>query len=206
MAFGGCALRILRLFPILPILPALALGACAIDPYVYGSKIASVGDWKIERQEDRVTGRPVSSAYVLTRLGSSNSTVVPQTISLQLMCFLGKPVVRFAFQAKVGTNINSYLGYRFDDKPGHEIGARFIEDSPTVVIEDAAEVAQFVNELATSKSLYIRLRSLTAQRNSAEFNVEGAPAAIESALAGCPVTAPGETPRQAAPLPTRRSV
>jgi hypothetical protein len=92
--------------------------ACAIDPFVYGSKIASVGDWKIERQEDRVTGRPVSSAYVLTRLGSSNSTVVPQTISLQLMCFVGKPVVRFAFQAKVGTNVNSYLGYRFDDNPG----------------------------------------------------------------------------------------
>jgi hypothetical protein len=197
---------VLRILRLVLVLPTLALCACALDPYVYGSKIASVGDWKIERQEDRVTGRPVSSAYVLTRLGSTNSTVVPQTISLQLLCFVGKPVVRFAFQAKVGSNINSYLGYRFDDKPGHEIGARFVKDSPTVVIEDPAEVAQFVNELATSKSLYIRLRSLTGQRNSAEFNVEGAPAAIESALAGCPVTAPGETPRQAAPAPTRRSV
>ena len=65
-------------------------------------------------------------------------------------------------------------------------------------------MAQFVSELATSKSLYIRLRSMTAERNSAEFNVEGAPAAIESALAGCPVTAPGETPRQA-PAAARRS-
>jgi hypothetical protein len=196
-------LRILRL---VPILPALALCACAVDPYIYGSKIASVGDWKIERQEDRVTGRPVSSAYVLTRWGSSGATVVPQTNSLQLMCFVGKPVVRFAFQAKVGTNANSYLGYRFDNKPGHEIGARFAQGSSVVVIEDPAEVATFVNELANSKSLYVRLRSMTSQRNSAEFNVEGAPAAIESALAGCPVTAPGETPRQAAPMPTRRSV
>jgi hypothetical protein len=196
-------LRILRL---VPIVPTLALCACALDPYVYGSKVASVGNWKIERQEDRVTGRPVSSAYVLTRWGSTGSTVVPQTISLQLMCFVGKPVVRFAFQAKVGTNVNSYLGYRFDDKPGHEIGARFAQASSVVVIEEPAEVATFVNELATSKSLYVRRRSMTAERNSAEFNVEGAPAAIESALAGCPVAAPGETPRQAAPAPTRRSV
>lgn len=75
-----------------------------------------------------------------------------------------------------------------------------------VLIEEPAEVATFVNELATSKSLYVRLRSMAAQRNSAEFNVEGAPAAIESALAGCPVAAPGEAPRQATPTPTRRSV
>jgi hypothetical protein len=170
------------------------------------SKVASVGDWKIERQEDRVTGRPVSSAYVLTRWGSSGGSVVPQTISLQLMCFIDKPVVRFALQQKPGTNINSYLGYRFDDKPGHETTARFAQNSSVVVIEDPAEVAQFVNELATSKSLYVRLRSMTAPRNSAEFNVEGAPAAIESALGGCPVAPLGATPRQAAPIPPRRSV
>jgi hypothetical protein len=196
-------LRILRL---VPVLAALSLGGCAVDPYVWGSKVAAVGDWKIERQEDRVTGRPVSSAYVLTRWGSSTHAVVPQVVSLQLMCFVDKPVVRFTFQAKVGTNLNSFLGYRFDDKPGHEIGARFVQSSSVVVIEDQAEVAQFVTELATSKSLYVRLRSLAADRNSAEFNVEGAPAAIESALASCPVAPPGATPQQAAPVPRRRSV
>jgi hypothetical protein len=202
LGHGGCALRIQCL---VPGLLALTLCGCAIDPYVWGSKVATVGDWKVERQEDRVTGRPVSSAYVLTRWGSNTRAVVPQVVSLQLMCFIDKPVVRFTFQAKVGTNLNSFLGYRFDDKPGHEIGARFVQGSSVVVIEDQAEVAQFVNELATSKSLYVRLRSLAADRNSAEFNVEGAPAAIESALSGCPVVSPGQTPREAAPLPRRRS-
>jgi hypothetical protein len=195
----------LRIQCLVPGLLALALCGCARDPYVWGSKVATVGNWKIERQEDRVTGRPVSSAYVLTRWGSSSSAVVPQVASLQLMCFIDKPVVRFSFQTKIGTNLNSFLGYRFDDNPGHEIGARFVKDSSTVVIEDQAEVAQFLNELATGKSLYVRLRSLSANRNSAEFNVEGAPAAIESALGGCPVMPPGQTPREAAPLPRRRS-
>ena len=88
------------------------------------------------------------------------------------------------------------LGYRFDEKPGHEIEARFLHDFKTVVIEDKAEVAWFVGELATSSVLYVHIRSLNAGRSTAEFQLAGAPAAIEAAFAGCPTT-PGR-PRAAA--------
>ena len=108
--------------------------------------------------------------------------------------------VKFNLRARSAPN--SYLGYRFDEKPGHEIGARFVKGASAVVIEDKAEVAQFVSELATSKVLYVRIRSLNAGRTAAEFKVEGAQAAIDAALAGCPVTAPA--PQRVATPPTRR--
>ena len=105
---------------------------------------------------------------------------------LQLMCFKDQPAVRLSFEFKIGSTRNAQLGYRFDEKPGHEIDARFLNDFKTVVIEDKAEVARFVSELATSSQLYVRIRSLNPGRSSAEFQVAGAPAAIEAGFAGCP--------------------
>jgi hypothetical protein len=66
---------------------------------------------------------------------------------------------------------------------------RFVDDYKTIVIEDKAEVAQFVNELATSNLLYVRVRSLNRGRSSAEFRLDGSPAAIAAGFSGCPFTA-----------------
>jgi hypothetical protein len=176
------------------------LCACARDPYVLSKDLGVwAGEWQIERQTDRVTGKPINSAFLVTRTSSSVNALVPQTAGLQLACFMGQPVIKFSFENKIGTNLNSFLGYRFDDKPGHEIGARFVANSTAVVIEDRAEVAQFVGELATSSALYVRTRSLNASRTSAEFKVDGAAAAIDAAFAGCPVSQPTPAPQR----PTR---
>jgi hypothetical protein len=196
--------RVLRLVAI--VVPALMLCACLRDPYV--SPTASTvpsGHWRIEQQADRVTGAPINSAYV-TAMASNSGAAFTQPASLTLACFMDKPVVKIGFEFKVGTNLNSFLGYRFDEKPGHEIGGRFLQNSSSVVIEDPAEVAQFVGELATSSVLYVRIRSLNAGRSTAEFKVDGAPAAIASALAGCPVRPVAPPPQQASPPPRRRSV
>lgn len=110
---------------------------------------------------------------------------------MQLTCFDGKPLVRFAFEFKVGTDPNSTLGYRFDEKPGHDnVAARFLQEYRTVAIEDRAAIATFADELATSGTLIMRVRSLNAGRTTAEFKLDGAPAAIEAAFAGCPLTSP----------------
>jgi hypothetical protein len=194
---------ILRL---IPAAPALLLCACARDPYVSQASAVPSGNWRIERQPDRVTGKPIGSAFLVTRSSSNANVLYTQPASLQLSCFMDQPVVKFNFQNKVGTNLNSYLGYRFDEKPGHEIGARFLADSAAVVIEEKAEVAQFVRELATSNVLYVRTRSLNAARNTAEFKLDGAPAAIEAAFAGCPVAAPATPQRVAAPSARRRGL
>ena len=146
---------------------------------------------------------PISSALV-TAMASNTYVPFPQLSSMQLLCFIDKPVVNFKFQFKVGTNYNSFIGYRFDDKPGHEIGGQFIANAASVAIQEPAEVAQFVSELADSSVLYIRIRSFNAGRTTAEFKVDGARAAIASAYAGCPVK-PVAPPVQAAPAPRRRS-
>jgi hypothetical protein len=194
---------ILRL---VPAVPALLLCACARDPYVSQAGAVPSGNWRIERQPDRVTGTAISSAFLVTRTSSSAAALYPQTASLQLSCFMDQPLIKFNFENKVGTNLNSFLGYRFDEKPGHEIGARFLADSATVVIEDKAEVAQFVSELATSNVLYVRTRSLNAARTTAEFKLDGAPAAIDAAFAGCPVTPPASPQRVPTPPARKRSL
>ena len=191
-----------RILCLIPALPALLLCACARDPYVSQASAVPAGNWRIERQPDRVTGKPISSAFLVTRASSNANVLYTQPASLQLSCFMAQPVIKFNFQNKVGSNLNSYLGYRFDEKPGHEIDARFLVDSAAVVIEDKAEVAQFVSELATSHVLYVRTRSLNAARNTAEFKLDGAPAAIQAAFAACPVAPPA--PQRVAGPPARR--
>jgi hypothetical protein len=65
---------------------------------------------------------------------------------------------------------------------------RVVEDYKSILIEDPDEVRRFASELATANELYIRIRSLNAQRTSAEFQVDGAPEAIAAAYANCPIT------------------
>jgi hypothetical protein len=171
---------------------AAALGGCqARDPLVSTAQAMPAGNWRIERQVDRVTGAPLASAFLMTRNSSNSAVPFPKPAMLQLSCFKNRPTVRLAFEFKIGSTRNSELGYRFDQKPGHETTARFL-DLKTVVIEDAGEVARFVTELASSSVLYVRIRSLSAGRSSAEFQLAGAPAAIEAALARCPAK-PGQT-------------
>lgn len=177
-----------------------SLGACQMrDPYVAAPATTTSGNWKIEKQVDRITGVPVPSAMIVIPNASNTFNDYAKPGSMQLTCFEDKPLVRFAFEFKVGTDSNSVLGYRFDEKPGHDnVPARFLQEYRTVVIEDRAAVVKFANELATSSTLVIRVRSLNAGRTTAEFKLDGAPAAIESAFAGCPLTAP------AAPTGTRQ--
>jgi hypothetical protein len=178
---------------------AVLLGACTgRDPYVAAPANTVSGAWKIERQVDRITGAPVPSAIIVIDNASNSFADRPRPASLQFTCFDGKPLIRFTFDFKVGTEGNAMLGYRFDERPGRDnAAARFLQEHRTVVIEDRAEIARFVGELADARNLLIRIRSLSSGRTTAEFKVEGAGAAIEAAFAGCPV-APRSEPRKRA--------
>jgi hypothetical protein len=170
---------------------ALLLGACA-DPYVSTTaNTISSGEWKIERQPDRVTGNAIASALLRTRTSSHSGEDYAKPAQLQLTCFERNPLVRFSFEFKVGSDDNSALGYRFDDKPGRDnVASRILLGYTVIVIEDKAAVAQFIDELVNSNMLYIRIRSLNAGRTTAEFRVAGAVAAVQAALAECPVASP----------------
>jgi len=65
-------------------------------------------------------------------------------------------------------------------------------------------VARFANEMATSNVLYMHIRALNALRTSAEFPVDGAPAAIAAAYASCPLTDAAKTGVKTGALPAAR--
>src|ERR1041385_4262713 len=99
---------------------AFLLGGCGVarDPYVSGNNTISSGEWKIERTADRVTGNAITSASLFTRNSSHSGVDYAKPAQLQLMCFERNPVIRFSFDFKIGSDMNSMLGYPFGAQPG----------------------------------------------------------------------------------------
>jgi len=143
---------------------AMLLAACAArDPVVVGANTAPAGNWQIERQVDRITGAPISSALLVTRTVSNVSIPFPPPAQMQLLCFKDQPAVLLAFKFKIGSTRNAEFSYRFDEKPGHVAQVRFADDYMRVIIEDRSEVTQFITEMADSKLLYVLVRSLSGE-------------------------------------------
>ena len=174
------------------VIAALA-GACSTrDPSVFQNETntAAAGNWRIERTPDRITGVPVPSAQLATTRSSNSAVPNSKPAAIQLTCFENRPIVRFSFEFRIGSDLNSEFGYRFDDRPGHDnVPSRVLLGYRVIVIEDTAAVAQFTQELASSKSLVVRIRSLNAGRTVADFATDGGKAAIDAVLTNCPATA-----------------
>ena len=136
----------------------------------------------------------MATAWIRTLSTSNSKTWENRPAVLQLMCFKGNPIVRLNFATRAGSNRNSTVGYRFDEKPGREVSATFMPDFRTVIIDEKPEVEQFLNELAESNRLLVRVTSLYAGRTTAQFVLTGAPDAIEAAYAPC--RAKADKPRQ----------
>ncbi|WP_244628446.1 hypothetical protein [Tardiphaga robiniae] len=108
----------------------LILGGCARDPFVTERDETYAGEWLIPHQIDRITGAELPSAYVFAEASNSNVDF-PRVSSLLLTCIDGAPLIRFAFDFKIGSNRNTVLGYRFDGKPGHDdVGSRVVRGKP----------------------------------------------------------------------------
>ncbi len=170
---------------------AAPLGACAArDPFVTSANTITSGNWKIEQQTDKITGAPIGSAQLTTAVSSNSADTKVRSAMLQLTCFDKTPVVRISFAFKIGSDKNTIVGYRFDEKPGHDnIDSRILSDHTIVLIEDGAEVKRFLADMPDASKLVIRIRSLNAGRTTAEFKLDGAPAAIEAAYKDCsPIT------------------
>lgn len=165
---------------------AILLAACGHSNYAHPG-LVPVGKWTIEQNIDPITNAPVSDSILPTMHVANSNVPFPPPAKMQLMCFKQRPTVFVSFGIKIGSSRNAEVGYRFDEKPGHEPTVRIVDDYKSLIIEDPKEVAQFVNELATSDTLVLRIRSLNAGRTSAEFKVAGAPDAIAAAYVNCPL-------------------
>jgi hypothetical protein len=167
----------------LAIMLPLALGACVTDG---PPRDPADGNWIIDRRVDRITGMPGPKVYVEAHgiVGRSSHT---GTSIVQLMCFKGDPIVRFANDFRVGSNTTGGLVYRFDQKPAHTPKVKFLTDFKTVVMEDKTAVAEFVGDLETSSVLLLRVTSLADGNTEYQYRVTGGPHAVEEAFAACPL-------------------
>ena len=179
---------------------ALVLAACAGTPPSADAPNASA--WRIEQRRDPIMGAS-ATAMVGKSVGDPKTLAVHQTL-LQLMCFDGAPIVRFAFDFNIGAANSTTLSYRFDDKPGHPgVKTKLIgREVKVITIEDRAAVAQFAEELAGSNVLTVQIASLTRGRVTIDYPVTGGAAAIEASYATCPIAT--DKPRPARTARARR--
>jgi hypothetical protein len=140
-----------------------------------------------EHHTDRITSTPISNSFLVTRHVSYTPMLFPPPASLRLQCSKGQPSVVLAFGFKIGSTRNAEVAYRFDQKPGHSPRMRIVDDHKTILIQDSKEVTRFVDEMATSEDLYLRIRAFTAPRTSAEFKVAGSAPMVAAAYANCPL-------------------
>ncbi len=169
---------------------ALLSGCGPQDPFVNAASVARAGNWRIDRQIDRVTGAPVAGAMLFSSSSSHTAVIGSRVAGLQLTCFERQPIVRLSFEFKIGSDKNTVMGYRFDDKPGRDnVESRVLLGYQVIVIEDKAAVAQFAADLAGASQLYVRIRSLNGGRTTAEFPVSGGDVALKEAYADCPLSA-----------------
>jgi hypothetical protein len=170
----------------------ILLGACASDavrsdnPSKPDTGKPDTGHWTFERRNDPISGKEVATASVLISKYTLLSGIF-RAGELQLICFKGRPVVRIRLDRKVGTGRTSALAYRFDAHEGRYADAIFFSRDGLIVIDGKEEVAQFVSQLRSAHTLYLRVTRLRGSTLTAEFPVHGASHAIEAAYAECPV-------------------
>jgi hypothetical protein len=170
---------------------AVALAGCVSD----GS--LKSGSWRIDQRPDLITGAPVAGAIALTnRASNSTDPLLVSLATLQLTCFEKRPIVKVGFGFKIGSDRNTSLGYRFDDKPGHDaVESRVLLGHQVIVVEEPAALQQFIADLRESTQLVVRIRSLNAGTSTALFKVDGSEPAIEAAYRDCPLS-PAQQPRR----------
>ena len=108
---------------------ALLTGACATGESALTTAAApppDAGLWKFEKRTDPSTGAPMMAAYL--NVNAFDSWGHLRSGVLQLMCFRREPVVRVAFNVKVGSNRSATLAWRFDERTGREATVRFLSD------------------------------------------------------------------------------
>lgn len=164
------------------LLAACATGDVSLTTAATPSK-PDTGNWSLEPRKDPIAGHGATIARLYVLLEGLYIS------ELELSCFKGKPVVRLRFskRLKTGTDKTGSLAYRFDERPGRELKARFFARPHIILVEDKAEVARFVEEMADAELLQLRVHAITARPFTVKFTVRGAPYAIEAAYANCPL-------------------
>ncbi|RAI39210.1 hypothetical protein [Rhodoplanes roseus] len=147
------------------------------------------GSWRVEHEIDRITGHPITSASVITRVTNNTKGLQTFPAAVSLICSRGRLYVQFEFGLRVGAERNSTLAYRVDDRLGAEAEVSFLQDHKTVHINEPQAVAKFVADVSPGSMLLVRTSSPFGGRTFGEFRIVGAAAAFAPLLEACPLPA-----------------
>lgn len=163
----------------------LLLGACAGDSvHTAAPNKPNTSQRKFEQRP--VSGSQVTTAWLSIRRYNFLSTTFYEG-ELQFLCFKTRPVIRLAFNLRVGSDKTAALACRFDQNPERYAKAKFFAQEKFIVIDDGKEVADFSNQLQSAQSLFLRVTRLRGGSFTAKFPVHGAQHAIDTAFAECPI-------------------
>lgn len=165
---------------------SLLLGMCARpDSPIATAAAEPSGDWQITAKVDDAAKTKVFNVKVEARKTTHDGLFLPPDALLQLVCLKGQPLIHVMFAFQIGSKADSEILYHFDDKPMQPVEARILRGLKIFVIEEKAEVKQFLDGLATANALYIAISSLDKGGTSAEFRVAGAQRGIDLLSTNC---------------------
>lgn len=160
---------------------SLLLGMCARpDSPIATAAAEPSGDWQITAKVDDAAKTKVFNVKVEARKTTHDGLFLPPDALLQLVCLKGQPLIHVMFAFQIGSKADSD-----DDKPMQPVEARILRGLKIFVIEEKAEVKQFLDGLATANALYIAISSLDKGGTSAEFRVAGAQRGIDLLSTNC---------------------
>lgn len=160
---------------------SLLLGMCTgPDSPIATAAAEPSGDWQITAKVDDAAKTKVFNVKVEARKTTHDGLFLPPDALLQLVCLKGQPLIHVMFAFQIGSKADSD-----DDKPMQPVEARILRGLKIFVIEEKAEVKQFLDGLATANALYIAISSLDKGGTSAEFRVAGAQRGIDLLSTNC---------------------
>ena len=160
---------------------SFTVAACATpDP---GSSAPPVSAWRVEAA--RIESDGPRAVALLSGSALTSKALYPYRAVLEIACYRNAPRVRIGFQFTV-TSGSVRLAYRFDALPERQILVRGRGHRRNIlVIEQPADVTPFLAALSSATTLQIDIRRPPFRYDRASFEVSGAAAAIDQALAPC---------------------
>lgn len=172
--------------PLLALISTLLVQVClGRGPPSTPAEAASSGDWQITQKVDSVTGSKLTNVLLRSSKTTHDGLMFAPNAVMQFVCLKGRPLIHLMFGFQIGSKADTEVSYRFDEGPAQPVQPRILRGLQIAVIENKAEVAEFLRALPTANALYLVVNSLAEGRTSAEFRVSGAQAAVDVISAVC---------------------
>lgn len=158
------------------------------------SPVAARSDWQWKADPDKITGEVSPSISVATSQVQITGATGFHAASAAVDCINKVPSIMIVWDFPVGSQGSSAVAYRFDGRPGHEIGDAQFYNLQSQIIANPSEVKAFLDEAQSANSLLVRVSSVVGIAE-AQFATRGGAAMIQRFLEACPLTSPSGAKR-----------